>query len=303
MNRRLFAVTALFAVLVYLAAPQVSSQQPKGGDAKDKAAIAKNAEAFVEAFHKGDAKAVAALWAVDCDHIDQNGRHLKGRDAIEKVFAKLFAEHKGLKVRIESDSLLFLTPEVAVEDGTVEVFPPDGGPPTRGRFTNVHVKKDGQWFLGSVRAAPFVHPSHYEHLNALEWAIGDWVGEAAEGGVERLAVAWSDNQNFIKATFSITLKNVPLGSAKHTIGWDATAKRIRSWAFDATGGFGEGSWVHSGKMWVVKTTSVLHDGKQAAATYILTPVDADTFTLQAKDRSEDGNKLPDLKAVTMKRVK
>jgi hypothetical protein len=35
--------------------------QPGGKDA-DKAAIKKQAEAFVEAFHKGDAKAVAAFW-------------------------------------------------------------------------------------------------------------------------------------------------------------------------------------------------------------------------------------------------
>lgn len=302
MHKRLLLV-ALSAVLLYFPTSQGYGQQPKGGDAKDKAAIAKNGDAFVEGFQKGDAKALAALLATDCDYIDQTGQHLKGRDAIEKVFAKLFDENKGLKLRIESTSLLFLTPDVAVEDGTVEAFPPNGGPPTRARFTNVHVKKDGKWLLGSVRAAPFVQPSAYQHLNVLEWAIGEWVGEAPEGGVERLTLAWVDNQNFIKGTFSTTLKGVPVGSATQRIGWDPTAKRIRSWVFDATGGFGEGSWVQNGKMWVVKTTFVLQDGKQVAATFTLTPVDANTFTLQAKDRSEDGNKLPDLKEVKMKRVK
>jgi uncharacterized protein (TIGR02246 family) len=284
-------------------AQQAGGGNARGGDASDKAAIARNAEMFVAAFHKGDARAVAALWAVDCDHIDQTGRHLKGREAIEKVFTNLFAENKGLKVRIESHSLQFVTPEVAVEDGTMEVFPPDGGPPSRGRFTNVHIKKNGQWLLGSVRAAPFVPSNNYQHLSGLEWAIGEWAGEAPEGGLERLAIAWSENQNFINATFSTTLKNVPLGSATHKIGWDPKATRIRSWVFDESGGFGEASWARNGKSWVVKTTSVLPDGKDAAATYILTPVDADSFTLEARDRSEDGNKLPDLKAVKMKRVK
>jgi uncharacterized protein (TIGR02246 family) len=272
-------------------------------DEAAKAAIQKQGEAFVEAFHKGDAKALAALLTVDCDHIDQSGQHLKGRDAIEKEFATFFAENRGLKVGIESNSLRFLTPEVAIEDGTTEAFAPNGGPPSQSRFTNIHVKRDGQWLLSGVRIAPLVRPSNYEHLRVLEWAIGDWAGEAADDGVERLAVAWADNQNFIKATFSATLKNVPLGSATHQIGWDPVAKRLRSWVFDATGGFGEGSWVQDGKKWVVKTTSVLQDGKQAAATYTLAPVNSDAITLKATERSEDGKKLPDIKEIKLKRVK
>jgi uncharacterized protein (TIGR02246 family) len=278
--------------------------QPRpGGNPEAEAAIQKLAEAFVEAFHKGDAKAVAACWAPDGDFILQTGRELKGRAAIEKAFADLFAKNKGLKIRIESLSLRFPTPESAIEDGTTEVFPADGGPPTRARFTNVHVKQDGQWLLSSSREAPYVPPGNYQHLQGLEWAVGDWAGEAEDGVVERLTVAWSDNQNFLNATLETTLKNTSVGKATQWIGWDPVAGRIRSWIFDATGGFGEGSWAQDGKKWVVKTTSVLQDGKKAAATYVLTPVDADTTTLQARDRSEDGNRLPDTKEVKLKRVK
>jgi uncharacterized protein (TIGR02246 family) len=256
--RRLYILSLAALMFALGALPGFAEQRP--GNPEAEAAIQKQAEAFVEAFHKGDARAMAALWAADGDFTDQSGQHLKGREAIEKHFAALFAEHKGLKVRIESDSLRFATPDVAVEDGTTEVFPPDGGPPSRARFTNVLVKKDGQWLLSSVRATPFVPPSNYRHLRGLEWAIGDWAGEAEEGGVERLSVAWSDNQNFIKATFATTIKNVPVGSATQRIGWDPVAKRIRSWVFDADGGFGEGSWARDGKKWVVKTTSVLPGG-------------------------------------------
>src|SRR5262245_16141976 len=69
----------LLAWLFGLAAGPTPAQQPKG-DPNDQTAIAKKAEAFVEAFHKGDAKAVAAFWVVDGDYTDQAGRHLKGRD-------------------------------------------------------------------------------------------------------------------------------------------------------------------------------------------------------------------------------
>jgi uncharacterized protein (TIGR02246 family) len=288
--------------LLLLVGSRMRAEDPKGNAAAE-AAIQKQAEAFVEAFHKGDAKAVAACWVADGDFFDPTGRHVKGREAIEKSFADLFSEDKGLKLRIEGISLRFVTPDVAIEDGTTEAFPADGGPPTKSRYTNVLVKKDGQWLLSAVRQTPFVPPSNADRLRGLDWAMGEWAGEAKEGGVERLSVGWSDNQNFITATFSTTVKNVSVGSATQRIGWDPEAKRIRSWIFDAAGGYGEGSWSQDGKKWVVKTTSILQDGKKAAATYILTPIDADTISLQAKDRSEDGKPVPDTKEVKLKRVK
>jgi len=52
---------------------------------QEEAAITKTAEAFVEAFQKGDPKAVAAFWTPDGDYVDPNGRVLQGRQAIEKT--------------------------------------------------------------------------------------------------------------------------------------------------------------------------------------------------------------------------
>jgi uncharacterized protein (TIGR02246 family) len=273
------------------------------GDPKDEEAIAKNAEAFVAAFDKGDAEAVAALWAPDGDYTDLNGRKLQGREAIAKAFNKLFAEHKGLKVGIESLSLRFVKPELAIEDGTSEVFSPDGGPPSRSRYTIVHVKKDGQWLLGSVHEEPFTPPTNYEHLSELEWAIGNWAGETESSEVERFSLTWFPGQNFIVGSITTAFKDTPVGSASQWIGWDPLAKQIRSWMIDSTGGFGEGSWTRDGDKWVIKTSTVLQDGKKAAATHVLTRVDADTLTLQARDRSVDGHELPATKEVRLKRVK
>jgi uncharacterized protein (TIGR02246 family) len=139
--------------------------------------ITKLAEAFVEAFQKGDAKAVAASWTENGDYVDLTGRHLQGRPAIENAFRDFFTENKGLKLRIEVNSVRFVTPDVAIEDGMTSVIPPDGTPPSQARYTNVHVKKDGQWLLQSVREAPYTPPGNYEHLRGLEWAIGEWVDE------------------------------------------------------------------------------------------------------------------------------
>jgi uncharacterized protein (TIGR02246 family) len=298
---RLMWFLPLPVMILCLTALSGSAKQSKS-DPKESDAIQKQAEAFVEAFHKGDAKAVAAFWTADGDYTDLTGRQIKGREAIEKAFADLFAPAKGLKIRIDSDSLRFVTPEVAIEDGTSEVYPPEGAPPSRARYTIVHVKKDGQWLLSSVREAAIPPPIN-EHLRALEWAIGEWAGETEQGEAERIAIALDENQNFIVASFTTALKGAPIGGAKQWIGWDPIAKNVRSWIFDATGGFGEGAWTNDGDRWVVKTTSVLQDGKKANATYVVKRIDSDTMTCQFTDRNLDGKSLPDTKEVKMKRIK
>src|SRR5262245_32343768 len=98
----------LLMLLVPLAAALLAVSPASAGQEKanpeDEAALQKCAETFVETFHKGDAKALAALWTPDGDYTDQRGRHFKGREAIEKLFSELFAENKGLRLRINIDS-------------------------------------------------------------------------------------------------------------------------------------------------------------------------------------------------------
>jgi uncharacterized protein (TIGR02246 family) len=291
-------LTVGFAFSTFLA----SGQQTKE-DSKDKEAIAKNADAFVEAFHKGDAKTLASFWTAKGDYTNKTGKHLEGQEAIEKAFAKFFEENKDLKLRIDSDSLRFVTPEVAIEDGTTSVLPPDDGPPSQARYTIVHVKKEGKWFIDSVREAPFASPTNHEHLRVLEWMIGDWSDDAEKGEIARVSYAWSETQNFIVSSFATTFKNISVGSGTQWIGWDPIAKNIRSWTFDADGGFGEGSWSMEKDKLVIKMNLVLRDGKKVSATNIVTRIDPDTITWQSKSRTLDGKPLDDIKEVKMKRNK
>jgi uncharacterized protein (TIGR02246 family) len=266
------------------------------------AAITKTAEAFVEAFQKGDAKAVAAFWTQDGDYVDLTGRVLNGRPAIEKDFADLFAENKDLKLRIEIASLKFPTPDTAVEDGTTAVLEPDGTAPSRARYSNFFVKQDGQWLLASVREAAYVPPSNYENLRGLEWVIGEWVDESPGGETARVSFAWSPDQNFIISTRTVETKDGTLDRGTQWIGWDPVTKQIRSWNFEADGGFGEGAWTKDGDTWIVKTTSVVTDGSKVTATNIVSPIDADTISVQSKEQTVDGKAIPDTKETKMKRA-
>ncbi len=266
------------------------------------AAINKTAEAFVEAFHKGDAKALAAFWTPDGDYVDENGRVLKGRKAIEDSFAELFAAKKGLKVRIDVASLRFPTPDLAIEDGTSTVLAPDGTAPSRARYTNVLTKKDGQWLLSSVRESAYTEPNNYEQLRALNWAIGEWADDSSEAPVGRVSFDWVPGQNFIISTRTMEYKDASLDNGMQIIGWDPVAKEIRSWTFEADGGFGESVWTKEGAKWTVKTNATLADGSKITATNIVTPGDANTVTWQSKERTAGGKPLPDTKEIKMKRA-
>jgi uncharacterized protein (TIGR02246 family) len=303
MKVRAFTLLALPALLAGLAV-QPSWAEDVKDPAVEKAALIKASEAFIEAFHKGDARAVAAFWAPDGDYIDQTGRHLKGREDIEKAFAVFFKENKGLKLRIDSDALRFVTGDVALEDGVTSVIPADGGPPSRARYTIVHVKKDGQWLLGSVRDTAYSPPTHYEHLRDIEWLIGSWADAGEKGAVVRIDYSWAKDQNFIVSTFTTTFKNIFIGGGTQWIGYDAANKQIRSWAFELNGGFGEGTWTGGeGKGWTIKTNATTHDGAKVTASTIIKPVDADTFTLQIKDLTVGGKPVPDSGEIKMKRQK
>ena len=74
-------------------------------------------EAYVKAVNAGDATAVAKLWADDADYVNDSGDRYKGRTAIEKLFKDQLPTMKGKKFSFDTQSLKFIAPGVAVEDG------------------------------------------------------------------------------------------------------------------------------------------------------------------------------------------
>jgi len=270
--------------------------------ASDRQAIFNNAKTFVNAFEQGDANAVAAMWSEDGDYIDLTGRHLEGRTAIKNAFADFFNENKGSKLRIDVVSLRFVTPDTAIEDGITSLTFADGSPPNQARYTNVHVKKNGQWLLQSVREAPYVSSGNYEHLRGLEWAVGEWVDEGNGPEVDHVRFEWSEDGNFLISTQDVTVKDTLISRATEWIAWDPTGQQVRSWSFVTDGTVGQGSWSNDGDQWMIKTSAILANGKKLTATNIVTREDPDTITWQSKDRTLDGTVLPDVDKVRMKRV-
>ncbi len=299
--RKLLCVAALAGLAALLVAGARGEKAKAEGP--EQKALKARAEEFVKAFDKGDAAALAAFWAPDGDYVDQAGTTLSGREAIEAAFKKQFAAAKGGKLRINTTALRVVKPDLAIEDGTTEVTYPDDAPPIVTRYTAVHVKQEGRWYLASVRDAIAVPPSSHKNLSDLDWLTGDWVDDAEKGEIGHVSYSWAENDNFLVATFATTLKDVPVAGGTQWIGWEGAGKQIRSWGFYSNGAISEGTWTGNGDKWTVKMTTTTRDGKKLAATNVITKVDADHATWQSTKRTLDGKELPDTDVIKMKRAK
>jgi uncharacterized protein (TIGR02246 family) len=299
--RKLFLIPAILGLglfAVYLARADDSKNKPT-----EQKEIEKRAEEFSAAFNKGDAEAVAGFWTPDGDYIDMAGETLKGRKAIAAAFAKQFEATKGAKIQIHPTSLRVMKPDLAIEDGITEVVMSDNASVSAARYTAVHVKVDGQWFLSSVRDAAVSAATNASHLQPIEWLLGEWVEENAKGEQLEVAYSWAENQNFIVSSYAFTSKGAPLAGGTQWIGWDAAAKQIHSWTFESSGGMGQGVWSQNGDKWTIKFEMTLPDGKKLMAANTITKVDADHATWQSTGRSMDGQAIPDSEAIKLKRAK
>jgi uncharacterized protein (TIGR02246 family) len=266
--------------------------------ADDEAAIRKTDEAYVEAYNKHDAKAVAALWSPEAVYVDPDtGDEAVGRDEIEKEFSDTFADLKDAKLEMNVDSIKFFSPNVAIETGTARIIRPTAEP-DESTYSALFVKRDGMWMLDRVSeedspTPPSPPPSSYEHLKDLEWMIGSWVDQDEDVTIQT-DCEWTKNQNFMNRSFAVVVGDQVDMAGMQLIGWDPIAKQIRSWVFDSDGGFSEGKWTRRGDRWLIQQNGTLPDGRRSSAVNIITRVDDDSFTWQSIQRELDGDVLPNV---------
>lgn len=275
--------------------------QLRADQAADEAAIRASAAEYVQAYNAHDAEKLAGFWSEHA--IYQNpltGDEATGKESIADEFKAIFEELGEGKLAVEVLSIEFVSPGVAVEQGIATVTP-KGGEPQISEYSAVHVKHGDRWLLDRVtEKAESETPSHYEQLKSLEWLIGTWVDEDDEARIEATC-QWAKNQNYITRSFTIGLAGEPEISGIQIIGWDAAAKKIRSWAFDSDGGFAEGSWHEKNGSWIVESAAVLPDGRRGSSVNIMKPLDDNTLSWQITGRDVDGEILPNLPEVKVAR--
>ena len=261
-------------------------------------------EAFVKAYNAADAQALSNLFTDDAAVIDSAGEATRGRAEIAAMYASSFQDAKGVKLESTADAVRFLTPDVAQLEGQAILSGGGAGDATQvGKFAALLVRRDGRWRFAEIRDYPASPEdiSSYDHLEELEWMVGDWVDESGDAKI-RSSIRWAVNQSFLIRTYSVEVAGEPSMQGTMFIGWDPQTGQIKSWVFDSEGGHGEGLWTRVAEdRWVVKAHGVTRDGRPNSATQIHTVVSKDSVKTSSIDRILGGEIAPDILDVLMVR--
>lgn len=286
-----------------VAGPAPAAEQDRSNEPSAAAAIRATAYAFVNAFNRGDAKAVADLWTASGSLADDRGRMIKGTKAIADEYAAFFKEHRGAAIEIAIQSIEFPAPGTAIEDGLARVTTKEGAPPAASRYTAVHVLVDGKWLMASVRESSIELPSNYGRLRDFEWLVGDWEAKADTTTV-RTTVRWMDGKSFLQRNYTVQRDGLQESSGLQIIGWDPQLGQVRSWSFDSTGGHGTGVWTPTPQGWRIASTGVLADGTATSSQDFLICVPGERSVLgwRSAERKVGVVELPDTREVSLQRL-
>jgi uncharacterized protein (TIGR02246 family) len=277
--------------------------QQDAGRQADVQQIEQEVAEYVDAFNAKDAVALSRHWSEGGAYVrPSDGARLLGRNAIQKEFEATFAKQPEASLAVKVHTIRFITDDVAIEEGTAEVTLRPDTIPSRTDYTAVHVKRDGEWQIDSVRETELQgnEEKASEQLSDLAWLVGNWANQSADATVEA-SVTWTKNNAFLTYSFKVSTGNVDELEGTQVVGWDPVAKTIRSWMFDSDGGFGEGVWSREEDRWLVTFHQILADGRLASSTNVYTYIDDDTFTWQSTNREVGGEVLPDVDPVTLLR--
>lgn len=275
---------------------------PKPAQDPTREAVGAVLRRYVEAFNKGEAKAVASLWTPGGVYIDsETGDRVEGRAALEADFAAFFKQNRNAHLSGQVTSVRSVTPDVASVEGTASVVLPDSDP-SETTYTAVFVKNGEEWLIDSVHETDVpTPPSSTDALKDLEFLIGKWVDESDDVRVET-TIRWSPSKAFLLRSFSAQGADGEENQGTQVIGWDPRSKQIRSWTFNSDGSFGDGVWAKTGDEWHVKSTQTGADGEGSSGTYVVARVDDNTLTVQLIGLEVEGEPRPSTEAVRVVRV-
>jgi uncharacterized protein (TIGR02246 family) len=269
--------------------------------AKDEAAIRAAVQGFAAAFQAGDAKALTALFTDEAEYLDEGNPPIHGREALAKSYGEFFAKRKELKAAAKTESIRFLGPDTAIEEGTFTVTVKDT-PPSESRYSALYVRQADKWYIALLKEWED-DTTNKATLEDLAWLIGTWESTGPEI-TAKTTYSWTANKSFIRAEFSITPKKAgeKATAGVQVIGVDPAVGRIRSWLFGSDGGIGEATWGWDGELWMIDSAGTLADGSSTSAINFLARSGTDGFTWRSVSRTQAGETLPDLPVVTVKRT-
>ena len=300
----MYATVRLLALILFpsLSATLAGAEEDaSAGMEADREAIAQAIQSYVTAFNAQDADAMAEHWSPEGVYISRlSGERVVGRTAIAAALAEMFAEEGERQLVVATDSIDFISPNVALERGKATVLHPDESTEVTA-YRGIFVRREGSWLIYRITEDEASHSeSHYEQLAGLEWLIGTWVDQAGDDTI-RIEWQWAKNRNYISRAYTVNIDGQIDSSGLQVIGWDARQEQIRSWLFDSDSGFIEGTWTYKEDRWFVQSVATLADGSAGSFTSIFPPLDPDSYSWQKVHRVVDGELLPNIDEVIVVR--
>lgn len=289
-----WALTVLVLTGTFMACnPQQSDE--RAGEIKERTA------AYVTAYNNQDAEALASFWADDASYVSpREGVELQGSNAIVEQFIGLFNEEGKSQLAIKIGSIEFPDANTAIERGRATVTK-EGEEAMELAYKVKYTLHDGTWLISRVSEMEVYPPgSNHEELKALDWLVGSWINKGEDAEV-RSAFVWDKTKNFLTHSFELKILGEDELHGREIIAWDPAQGIIRSWLFDSEGGFGEGVWRNEGERLIVETAHTLPDGRKASAINTYTKVDSNSFSWESTGREVDGELMPDIDPVTVRR--
>lgn len=263
-------------------------------------AVRQRSEQLVSAFNAGKVDDIAGFFLPAGELIDEAGVVYQGTDEIKSLLTAFFENFAGAKLAIQIDSVRVAGP-VAIEEGARTMTTADGKLRSRFRYIAIWAKTDKDWKLASFRDfADASTPAPRDNLEPLAWLVGDWVNEGTDGDVS-ISYRWSEDGNYLLGEFNVRPVEGEPRKSTQRIAWDPATESIRSWIFDADGGFSESVWSLVEDGIVAKSQSTNPDGATASATLTIMRLDNDHYTIAGTDRIVAGTREPDFEITVTRR--
>ncbi len=297
------AFAFIYLLLVGLVASGQDAANEAQGDTVDATAeIAAAVESYLAAYNSRDVDKLVSHWSPEGVYISRtSGDRVVGRDALTEEFNSIFANENSPTLAAVTESIEFISPNVALERGTATVtYAEDNVVETD--YSVVYVKRDGAWLIDRVTEDEITaEPSNYDHLKDLEWLVGQWVNSSDDGITIEINCQWTKKQNYLSRSYTVSNQDEVESSGLQIIGWDPKQKEIRSWLFDSEGGFVSGTWNKRDNHWVVQSVATLADGGSGSFTGVYRPTVDGNLRWQKINQVVDGTILPNTDEMVIER--
>ena len=304
---RMVAFSCSFIVVLTFSTSAHTQENPSGSSTANAEsesgpnflAIRTEVERYVAAYNAGNAIDVAKLFTENAELIDTAGTAYRGRGVIQAEYQAFFKTHPEASLIMVVDSITFVAPTVAIEEGQTESRLAPDQPPSFSKYVSVYAKQGDQWRLASVKDQEIDEEAGAK-LEDLDWLIGQWIDETSES-LMKIDCYWHESGSYLIRDFEITVEGLLASRGTERIGWDPLQQKARSWLFDSEGGFLEGTWVKQGDHWTIATHGYRPDGVPTHATYSVTPLRDDAYHMGATNRTAGRKELEDFEMTIVRR--